>query len=600
MKYTPQNIAKPKDGKQQFFSIPIYQRLFEWKTENIKTLLEDLWQAYKNKEQDYYIGMLTATDETNELVDGQQRFTVMMLMGCVLQKYDERWAGFLFHNRLRLHFASRPLDENILLQLIHPDRDFHTIESNMSRGVSFIRNFMQKLNETERSAFATYVFEHLSFFISRLPKDYKPQDLNRYFERMNSSGKNLEHHEILKVKLLSKLAGNISNYMVLWNKIADVDTLLINKKDGEKEEDYKARKEQLFFADVETATSLLNGHTVEHETNDVISIRSIPPSPKAPNAVARTDREYRCALRFPQLLLQTLYWMRKGQIKGNIEDFFNTHKLLDTFSANLPYEGTEVNEQELRIFFQELLRCRLVMDICFIRPTDYGYGLDMNLPEEDESKKKLLMLESMLFVSSSNNTNYRWFSWLMESVTMRYNKLPTVDELYDSLKNYDDVEHEKIPELSDLSYGNDMRYWFWRLDFYIWLNRNQIFGDKPDLLKVADKYVFIRNRSLEHIAPQKPMSNSNMIWEDTDEDKAIRDSFGNLVMISQGLNSSLQNESYEVKRAHVEAYCSGSKTGSIESLKLLVIYKKTEWNKETIIEHGKEMYQWLENSYKKS
>ena len=90
-----------------------------------------------------------------------------------------------------------------------------------------------------------------------------------------------------------------------------------------------------------------------------------------------------------------------------------------------------------------------------------------------------------------------------------------------------------------------------------------------------------------------------MKWDDTEEDAKLRDSFGNMVMISQGLNSSLQNESYEVKRARVEAYCSGSKTGSIESLKLLVIYKKyTEWNKETIIEHGKEMYQWLENSYK--
>ena len=594
MKYTPQNIAKSNDGNQQFFSIPIYQRLFEWKTENIETLLEDLWQAYINGEQDYYIGMLTATDETNELVDGQQRFTVMMLMGCIMQQYDKRWAKFIFHNGLRLHFASRPLDESNLLQLINTDGDFHTTESNMSKGVEFIRSYMQKLKETERSEFATYVFEHLSFFISRLPKGYKPQDLNRYFERMNSSGKNLEHHEILKVKLLSKISGNISNYMMLWNKIADVDSLLVNKKDGESEEDYRARKEQLLFADIENAISQLFVHKSEEETCNVSTIRNIPPSPKSPTAASRTDREYRCALRFPQLLLQTLYWMRKGQIKGNIEDFFNTHKLLDTFSANLPFDGTDVNEQDLKNFLQELLHCRLVMDICFIRPTDYGYGLDMNLPEENESKKKLLMLESMLYVSSSNNTNYRWFGWLMKSVISN-TKLPSVDELYDSLKKDDDAEHKNIPELS---FGNDMRYWFWRLDFYIWLNRNRIFGDRPESLKVADKYVFIRNRSIEHIAPQTPKSDSMMKWEDTEDDKKLRDCFGNLVMISQGLNSTLSNESYEVKTAHVQSYTNGAISGSIESLKLLVVHQEYKyWNRETIIEHEKKMHQWLIDSF---
>jgi len=42
---------------------------------------------------------------------------------------------------------------------------------------------------------------------------------------MNTSGKNLEQHEILKVKLLRCLDGDIDKYMVLWNKISDVDTL---------------------------------------------------------------------------------------------------------------------------------------------------------------------------------------------------------------------------------------------------------------------------------------------------------------------------------------------------------------------------------------
>ena len=83
MKYTPEEITR----ENLFFTIPIYQRLFEWDTENIVTLLEDLIKGYDQTggQGDYYIGMLTST-KNNELVDGQQRFTVLMLLGSVLQE----------------------------------------------------------------------------------------------------------------------------------------------------------------------------------------------------------------------------------------------------------------------------------------------------------------------------------------------------------------------------------------------------------------------------------------------------------------------------------------------------------------------------------
>lgn len=602
MIYTPQSIVK----EQLYFSIPIYQRLFEWQPQNVQTLLDDLNQAYINGNNEYYIGMLTATEEYNELVDGQQRFTVMMLLGCVLQnqEYDVRWQAFLQGTKPRIHFLSRPEDENELLRLISTmGKELHTpVQNNMERAIEVINKFFSSISNAK--GLAAYIFEHMSFFISRLPYTYKAQDLNRYFERMNSSGKNLEQHEILKVKLLSKLPGNITGYLQLWNRIADVDSLLIVKREKETEEKLRERKKRAFNTDIDKlfSTISIDGPLIDglrqEDNNNSQSIGSILPSEKVPSQGRRTDKELRCALRFPQLLLQTLYWMKHGNVIGSIEDFFDPHRLLQTFNDNLPYEGKRVNVEDIYRFLQALLHCRLAMDICFIRPMEYGYSLDMGLPEEDNEKKKLLMLESMLYVSASNNTNYKWFKWVMDSIEL-HQDIPSADALFKKLKESDDEEHKEIPSLDKLSYGKDMRYWFWRLDFYIWNNRKDIFRDYPQTLNVADKYVFIRNRSLEHVAPQTPLSISKMKWDDTEEDAKLRDSFGNMVMISQGLNSSLQNESYEVKRARVEAYCSGSKTGSIESLKLLVIYKKyTEWNKETIIEHGKEMYQWLENSYK--
>ena len=120
----------------------------------------------------------------------------------------------------------------------------------------------------------------------------------------------------------------------------------------------------------------------------------------------------------------------------------------------------------------------------------------------------------------------------------------------------------------------------------------------PDALNVADNFVFKRNRSIEHIAPQTPMSDSTMKWDDTADDIKMMNSFGNLVMISQGLNSALSNESYEVKKAHVQSYCNGSKGGSIESLKLLIVHQQYKyWDKNCIEEHGHLMYEWLEKSF---
>ena len=309
------------------------------------------------------------------------------------------------------------------------------------------------------------------------------------------------------------------------------------------------------------------------------------------------DYGSRCSLNFPYLLLQVLYRKLGRKINCKINDFFKPNNLLSIFEEYLPFNGSNVNKEDIKDFMEMLVRARLALDICFIRPTDYGYSLDMNLNEDNESLKDLLMLQSMLYVSSSNYTNYRWFNWLMDEVE-RYG-LPDVNLLYSSLKKKLDDEFP-LPEYEALTYSGDNRYWFWRLDFYIWQHRKELFHKDSQEMTIVENYVFKRNRSIEHIAPQTPQSNSMMVWEDTPEDARLRDSFGNLVMISQGLNSALSNESYEVKTAHVQSYYNGAKSGSIESLKLLLVHQNySKWDREAIKEHGENMYELLVKSFEK-
>ena len=597
MKYTPFLIVK----EGLFYTIPIYQRLFEWDSENIITLLEDSKKEYDHTsgKGDYYIGMLTSTKD-NELVDGQQRFTVMMLLGCVLQDYSNEWASFLItNNRTRLDFTSRPLDNNYLRCLIeHKDEGRLSFKNlKMQNGRKLIKAFMEDSYETvnDRALFSSYIYHHLCFFISNLPDGYNPRDLNKYFERMNTSGKNLEQHEILKVKLLSNLDGDIDKYMLLWNKLADVDTLLIRRR---KDENFGDRKNEALKADISTifAHNLINGISDGLHDN-ALAISDIQSSSTAPKNEREINQDSRCALSFPYLLLQVLYRKIGQKINCKINDFFKPSNLLSIFEEYLPFSGKNVNKQDIKDFMETLVKARLALDICFVRPTEYGYALDMNLNEDNDILKKLQMLQSMLYVSSSNYTNYRWFNWLMDVVDASKG-IPDAQRLYSYMKEKAD-EVFPLPSYDTLTYQGDNRYWFWRLDFYIWLHRNEIFDKDSPEMDIVENYIFKRNRSIEHIAPQTPQSNSMMQWDNTETDKTLRDSFGNLVMISQGLNSALSNESYEVKTAHVQSYCNGAKSGSIESLKLLMVHKEYSkgWNKDAIKEHGEKMYDWLKASF---
>ncbi len=67
-------------------------------------------------------------------------------------------------------------------------------------------------------------------------------------------------------------------------------------------------------------------------------------------------------------------------------------------------------------------------------------------------------------------------------------------------------------------------------------------------------------------------------------------------MISSSLNSSLSNSSFEMKQTNVESHCNGSKTNTIESLKLLLIYRDHDiWDEVAIQEHEEKMYRWLKD-----
>ena len=72
------------------YTIPLYQRNFAWRTEEIHQLLQDIYEACRqNPNGNYYIGSLVVMKRHNgdyEVIDGQQRLTVISLIAMLLRR----------------------------------------------------------------------------------------------------------------------------------------------------------------------------------------------------------------------------------------------------------------------------------------------------------------------------------------------------------------------------------------------------------------------------------------------------------------------------------------------------------------------------------
>ena len=158
---------------------------------------------------------------------------------------------------------------------------------------------------------------------------------------------------------------------------------------------------------------------------------------------------------FPLFLLLVLYQVLKDKDEIQVAEFFKVGNLLDTFEK---YK----DKFKVDVFLQKLVYYRLILDYYCIRQNADGfpYVLDDYVYDEDaakdeglkSAKKKLIQFQSMLFVSSTPVTYYRWLSPALEyiessdrpiSPVVFLNKLKQIDNDID--------EHKGVPSEDALS-----------------------------------------------------------------------------------------------------------------------------------------------------
>ena len=568
-------------------AIPIYQRLFVWGEAQIDMLLNDLWNA-RTSNEDYYLGVITVHENDSqqwEIVDGQQRLTFLTLLGCLLKKMKcegrANWNDFIFAGDdvtvPRLFFHGRPEDrEDILKYANDSSSDF----SNFAFARFAERFSVFAHGKDDLHVFSEYCFQHAALLVNELPQTYGPEELNLYFEKMNSTGRQLTPLEVVKGKWFSSYADR-------WNACMNFD------------ERYKKVKGDAGVRKTSEGSLTLQ----ELLVGDAPTVESKPTIDSVESS--------KCRLVMKDEML-ALHVLRLCTHDGEIP--LNRDVLIATFTKAF-------SEQNAEAFIEELEKYRTWIDENIIYLEEDGGQYDYkfrseakdNCDEDDEKEdvKCMRQFQAMLYAASGESQK-----WVLEAyVALKKKKDSKLT--FDFLRRYDAQNHELDP--SSMCYHKIDRYWFWKLDFIIWekccLCKKRLEGDKDYSVSLGTgieqsifhfnekeriairTYKFRRNISIEHLHPQSKGDNEGYVgWGSRDNADAPMHQFGNLAMISVNANSAQSDDEIGTKFGRVQDWIND---GRLESIKMLLMFKlcgddKSKWNVDVAMSHGKAMVELLQ------
>ncbi|WP_111672507.1 DUF262 domain-containing protein [Algoriphagus litoralis] len=628
------------------FNIPIYQRLFVWTEQQVKTLFEDLHTAYIAKKDLYYIGgIITVKNSLKpnlyDLVDGQQRFTTLWLLSNELRR---DLLPFTYNGKkLRLQFSIRENVSEFFTSIDQISNKVNKASNDFSdlmqvgKARNLIIQLMDKhlVDEAEKQAFSNFIFEKVKMVKTTVPPS---NDLNKLFEALNNRGAQLEHHEILKARLLSfiKNVNKRQKYAKLWQACSVMDNYI----------------ERVIALEIGSAQNIAaiyhNGFSIQNvldlfdyrESNKELSLSEVIQKPEKYSTISDTFRKeldhhkqssedefepVRSILSFPQLLLHTLRIFLFKKEEKDIQRI-NEKEMLEIFDEHF-FKSHFIEDKSVTDFFETLFKVRYAFDRYVIKWVTIGEQKEEHIIKDiyrqnekhrgrtfylrrlkKEDFHGLALLQSILYHSQQNTTQY-WltpflfwminenpsfndaFLWLrhLDNTLLSSNKeeIPLPERTIQSMKEY--LNYKPAPETIFGSVDNPNEdgtafphYWFYKIEFILWYYRNKL--GKAEAWK---DYKMTARNSIEHIGPQNPRSSQDKVCT------GMLDTMGNLVLVTRSINSEYSDKAFGVKKS---MFLDKKSKGSIDSLKSDLIYVHPDWNDQIAKKHFEEMMELL-NTY---
>lgn len=619
-----------------FFRIPVFQRLYVWSDEQVRTLLEDLWAAYEERRPIVYLGGILVMPRHQkgstveyDLIDGQQRFTTLWLLALTLGQNlrpflaGEHEGGL----RPRLGFPIRPDIDKAFRAICTSGQAPSVKHDKIDNALGIIEEFRNRHENAELAAFSEYVLNSLTVVMTQFPAT---MDLNKVFEVVNNRGAQLQHHEILKARLLQHIDNSAERerHAALWEACAYMDDYVernlhrITRLDVHhlfSNADAKRDDEQLAWS----------SRVLQALRDEFSATRAAPPlalseilagKAAAPPQIGgehleifQGTRKVRSIISFSMLLQHALRIWLHEQGEADIPRISDKDllSLFDTHFLKPSCAGSKVRKfialvWEVRYCFDKHVikwvevdgdEHHLIHNMHKRQSPAASGKVYTTLFREESSDHEFALLQSMLYHSQQITTHY-WLTPLLAYI--RANRTGRASYLQ-QLKHLDNhllctSDSRPLIERSHVLLNDDVatlplldpdmvlgaalglkfaHYWFYKLEFVLWsTNAAQLNNQQRAQFRMTAK------SSIEHISPQTAQD----VDLDTVSDQVL-DTFGNLALVSRGINSEYGNKPFNEKRQHFH----NRNRERVDSLKMKLIYAHKQWGDAQAAQHQQNM-----------
>ena len=241
MKGSECRLIEYMEGAKKRFIIPVYQRNYDWKTENCRKLFDDLVKMVRQNRRSHFFGSLVSVYEPSGrnteflVIDGQQRLTTVSLLFLAMynlmeqgkavsatpslaqQIYEEFLVDKYQPQETRIKLKPVKNDQKAFGRLF--DRESDPVrESNLTMNYNYFYERIQKQEVSIDELFDAVC--RLEIINITLNGDDNPQLI---FESLNSTGLDLSEGDKIRNFILMGLPAKEQNeyYDRYWNQIEE-------------------------------------------------------------------------------------------------------------------------------------------------------------------------------------------------------------------------------------------------------------------------------------------------------------------------------------------------------------------------------------------
>ena len=618
------------------YVIPIYQRNYDWGEKETLQLIEDVADyAKEDSGRNYYIGSAIVFVRSNngqeyfETIDGQQRLTTLTILTTLLKRMNlADW-----YKQANLSYDHRKEADDAITLLRDNRFSDHPVAQNINDVYRIMdKNLVQILDNKGLSPeeFAKYLFDKVVIIRIPVPQD---TELNHYFEIMNTRGEQLEKHEVLKAVLMNDIdKTDHLLFHTIWEACSDMSSYVqMNFSVSQRNIIFSEKWNELLFNDFDELKDELveeeesrvdseedvNTHTLAQLLQDSKSnVRYELPRDGSQDE-GKQDR-FGSIITFPNFLLQVLkvtyydFELRQQELDEKIK--LDDKRLIPIFQDVLKSLSNKSERQSfVKRFIMQLLSLRVKFDKYVIK-REYLNGTESwslkNIRKYDNNKasyvstfsgdyddetdvgKDIRMLEAMFHVSAPTQIYKHWLNAILFYVYTNDISDPRIfrDKLNLLACTYmsDVYLADERTDFEVIIYENDFKAKNHTLN---WENIDQgcdvpnfVFNFYDYITWKQDpsrypKFEFTYRTSVEHFYPQSPMPG----YDDL-KGKGL-DDFGNLCLISRGMNSKFSNNMPKAKLDNFGMIDEVRNGLSIKLLEMMDVAKnRNDWGIEEIAE----------------